>query len=256
MTGYDRPSIGFELFKFGPKGDIQILRYHSNHALVIFGGSLRWNWGSSNASPRHPVVPDKIIRRLYQVDSAYEAQIAAITLHGEWQKKEFLVSDLARTDAYTIEGTTLDHHSVVGYGQKAWQKHFRSYATAKLETFKKERTKRLAKERRASLRAEAKSRGITIKELEYQKRCAAVSIKNEATTQRGLAELNRSMKTSDDLRDMMNVIQEMLSKLDNANPLDLRVRGEARFLKALKEAKSLSSRVTLLKSEAKKRKKK
>lgn len=144
----------------------------------------------------------------------------------------------------------------MGYGQKTWQKHFRSYVTEKLETFKKERTKRLAKERRASLRAEAKSRGITIKELEYQKRCAAVSIKNEATTQRGLQELNRSMKVSDELRNMMNIIQEMLSKLENSDPLDLRVRNEMRFLKALKEAKSLSSRVTLLKSEAKKRKKK
>lgn len=87
MTGYDRPSIGFELFKFGPKGDIQILRYHPNHALVIFGGSFFYNYNANNiALPKHPSIPKKVIESLYRVQYAYEAQVAAITLLGEWRK--------------------------------------------------------------------------------------------------------------------------------------------------------------------------
>lgn len=254
MSGYDRPEIGFELFKHGPKGSVQILRYHPNHALVIFGGSVGWRYGNDNDLPKHPAIPERIMVNLYRIQSAYEAQIAAITLHGEWRKKEFLVSDLVNTSAYRIEGTALDHHSVVGYGQYPWQKEFRSYATAKLEAYRKERTSRLGKERRAALRAEAKARGVTVKELEYQKRCAAVSNKNESATRRGLAELNRSMKTSEELQKTLNIIQGMLTKLESADPLSLRVRGEARFLKALKEAEKLSSKVTLLKSDVEKKK--
>lgn len=243
---------------------IDVVHFDTDFAIVSLNGDWEGkSWGGyGHGNILFPVIEGftyDVIEKLWRNESKQWKQLTAIKLTTPTTVGEFTVESLKDSSKYKVIGYDLNHYnfSPHSYGQHGYyesvefRRRLQEHVDVLYEKHMAKRRYEQGRAKREAFKAEAAALGITQTELRYRKKCENVNDKNDAAIQKGLEELKRSMRTCDELRKTLHLIQKTLDSLEKATPDDLRVRGEDRVIRKLHEVNKLIPPLGILKSDLK-----